>query len=426
MSLRLRHSIWRAGAVCSLCLAVPALAQANLASGDGSFVDNERLIPGLYPNDPVLANADGLRDPEAPPVDIDWSLSLRGSYTNATSGERFDVRLIPSITLNHAGTRSNVTATGSADVVRPSEGNIDVSALRLSGTADYALDTDTTLNAAGRFSLTRDIAGTPGVASNIAVAPQTITGGGDLGITRQFGKFNVGVAGSADRSVYGTTTLKDGRIVDNSEQNAWALTGSLRVGYQLTPIFEVFGKAGVGRDVFDMPSAALGYKPDATTTSLEGGVTGRWNSVLEATASTGVSLRRFDMAGLDEITTQLYDAQISFMPDPTLRMTAGLSTTVSPPGPSGSGSTRIGYGANAELAYTANSWLALRALATWNRSQYVGSTDTDWGYGLGAGADYSVNAHTALTADYNFDKSDSSSDGVQEAHQISVGIKLSR
>ncbi|MGV8853130.1 MAG: DUF5777 family beta-barrel protein [Devosia sp.] len=412
--------------MCTLCLTVPALAQSISPSGDGSQTDNDRLVPGRYPTDPVLASAGGLREPYDPFFDIDWSLALRGSYTKGSSGERFDVRLVPSVTLEHTGTRSSVTAMGSAEIVRPSQGQIDVSALRLSGTVGYALDSDTTLTAGGRFSLTRAIAGTPGLASDITIAPQTITGGGDLGVTRQLGKFNIGLTGSADRSTYGKTTLSSGAVVDNAEQNNWALESGLRVGFQITPIFEVFGKASVGRDVFDLPSTTLGFKPDAATTTLEGGVTGRWNSILEATASTGVSLRRFDAAGLDEVTTQLYDAQLSFTPDPTLRMTAGFTTTVAPPGPNGSGSTRIGYGAHAEIAYTANSRLALRALANWSGARFVGSNETETGYGLGAGADYKVNAHTAVTADYNFDSSDSSSNGLQDAHQVTVGVKLSR
>jgi len=405
---------------------MPAMAQSSVWTGDGSHSDNDRLLPGIYPADPVLTNGNWLRDPYDPFFDIDWSLALRGSYTKGTNGERFDAMLVPTVTLEHTGTRSNVTATGTAEVVQPVNGQIDISALRLSGTVGYALDNETSLSAGGRFSMTRATAGSPGVASNIQTAPLTINGGGDVGITRQLGKFNVGLTGAADRTIYEATTLTDGTVTDNSDQNNWALNTGLRVGFQVTPIFEVFGKAELGRDVFDVASSTLGFRPDATTTSLEGGITGRWNEVLEATASTGVTLRRFDAASLDDVIAQTYDAQLSFTPDPTLRMTAGLTTSVAPPGPSGSGSTRIGYGANGEVAYTVNNWLALRAQANWSSARFIGSTDTEAGYGLGAGGDYKVNAHTALTADYTYDQSESSSNGTQEAHQVSVGITLSR
>src|SRR5690606_5341989 len=110
-------------------------------------------------------------------------------------------------------------------------------------------------------------------------------GGAEIGITRKIGKFNIGLTGAAERNVYGPTTLTTGGVTDNSEQNYWSFDTALRVGFQATPIFEVFGVAGLGRDVFDRPSSVLLVRPDATDRSLKGGVTGRWNGVLEATAS---------------------------------------------------------------------------------------------------------------------------------------------
>ncbi|MCS6761085.1 MAG: hypothetical protein MO846_03145 [Candidatus Devosia symbiotica] len=68
----------------------------------------------------------------------------------------------------------------------------------------------------------------------------------------------------------------------------------------------------------------------------------------------------------------------------------------------------------------------MRALANWSQARYVHSSNIENGYGLGVGGDYKVNAHTAVTADYNFDQSDGLSSGVQEAHQVTVGITLAR
>ena len=410
-----------------LCLAAPVLAAGDHSLGDGSDTDNERLLPDVYPADPVLDSGEWLREPHDPFFDVDWSVALRGSYTKATAGERFDIRLVPTIGLEHIGTRSAISLDASAEIARPSEGgNIDISALRLGLQAGYDLDSVTRFTANSNFSLTQETPGTPGLASNIVIAPQTISGGADVGVTRQFGKFNVAATGAAQRNIFGPTTLTGGIATDNSEQNYWALDAGLRVGFQATPIFEVFGQAGVGRDIFDLPSTTLMAYPNATDVTLKGGVTGRWNDILVATASAGVGLRRFDAASLGEVVTQLYDAQLTFTPDPTWRMTAGFATTVAPPGPNAGGTTRIDYTANAEVAYTVNSWLALRALADWSSTRFVGSAETATGYGVGAGADYKVNAHTALSADYGYDHSESSTNGVQDAHRVTVGITLSR
>ncbi len=414
-------------ALCAFCIAGPVLAASDHSLGDGSDADNERLLPGVYPSEPVLDSGEWLREPYDPFFDVDWSVALRGSYTKATSGERFDIRLVPTIGLEHIGTRSAISLDASAEIVRPTDGGeINVGGLRLELQGGYDLDSVTRFTANGNLSLTQATPGSPGLATNIAIAPQTISGGGDIGVTRQFGRFNVGVTGAAQRNVFGPTTLVGGVVTDNSEQNYWALDGGLRVGFEATPIFEVFGQAGIGRDVFDLPSTTLGAYPNATDATLKAGVTGRWSTILEATASAGVGLRRFDATGLGEVVTQLYDASVTFTPDPTWRMTAGFATTVSPPGPNGGGTTRVDYAANAEVAYIVNSWLALRALADWNSARFVGSANTETGYGLGAGADYKVNAHTALTADYGYDHTESSSNGVQDAHRVTVGITLSR
>ncbi|MBU1304994.1 MAG: outer membrane beta-barrel protein, partial [Alphaproteobacteria bacterium] len=304
----------------ALCLAVPAQADPLNLHGSGSPLQNERLEAGVYPANPVMSAHVPLREPYDPFFDVDWSVSLRGAYTKATEGERFDVLLAPSVKLDHQGSRSAINISASAEMVRPKEGQIDVTSLRLGVNTGYALDSETKVTASGDVSLTRALAGTPGLSTNIAVAPQTITGTGELGLTRQFGRFNVGVTGTLGRSVYGQTVLKTGANQGNAEQNFWSTDASLRVGYQATPIFEVFGVADVGRDMFDTSSPSLGNKADATTTALQAGVTGKWNTTIEATASTGVSMVRFDQTSLGEVQTQLYNARLSYTPDPTLRM----------------------------------------------------------------------------------------------------------
>ncbi len=430
LPLRWRQTMGWAGAVAlsALCLTAPALAQSDLWSGDGSGADNERLLPDVYPNDPVLSDGSWLREPEGPFVDVDWSVALRGSYSKTSAAEeRFDIKLVPRVELERIGLRSAINFEGSAELSRPNEdGLINVDALRLGLQTGYDLDSVTRVTANGDLSLTQPVRGMPGVASDIAIAPRTTSGSAGLGITRQFGKFNVGLTGSGQRNVYGATTRVDGSVTDNSEENYWALDTGLRVGFQATPIFEVFGQAGLGRDMFDLPSSALGVRADATDLVLKGGVTGRWNGILEATVSAGVGHRRFDAASLGEVVTQLYDAQLSFMPDPTWRMTAGFETVVAPPGPNGGGTARVDHVASAEIAYEVNSWLALRALADWNTARFEGSSNTETGHGLGAGADYKVNAHTALSADYGYDHAESTANGVQEAHRVTVGLTLSR
>ncbi|WEK04780.1 MAG: outer membrane beta-barrel protein [Candidatus Devosia phytovorans] len=417
----------RAALACALCVAGPVLAASDHSLGDGSKTDNARLLPDVYPGDPVLVDGSAGGEPYDPFLDVDWSVALRGTYTKGTDGERFDTYLVPSVSLEHTGTRSALRFDGSAEVVRPDEGNeIDISALRLGLDTAYQLDSATRITGSGNLSVTRAVPGTPGLASDVVEASRTVSGGGTVGITREFGKFNLSLTGGAQRTTYGPTTYADGLVRDNSVDDYWALDSGLRVGFQVTPIFEVFGQATVGRDMFDNDSPSLGVSMDAADYTLRAGVTGRWNEVLEVTGSAGLGLRKFDVADLGEVVTQLYDAQLIYTPDPTWRFTAGFATTVTPPGPTGSGVVRVDHTATAEVGYTVNSWLALRALADWNMARFEGSDNEETGHGFALGADYTVNAHTAVSADYGYDYSDSTSYGVQDAHRVTMGVTIAR
>ncbi|MEO5807364.1 outer membrane beta-barrel protein [Devosia sp.] len=411
----------------AMALSGMAVAGPVKAVGDGSGTDNQRLLPGQYPAayDPLTPEAQ-LREPYTPFFEVGWSVALRGAFRHDKDGEHYDAIIAPSVSLTHTGTRSSIGFTGSAEVQQPVGGEININALRLGLGAGYELDPDTTLTGNASFALTTPPRGTPGQAATIALAPTTISGGGDLGVTRKFGKFNVSLTGSVARTLYGTTTMTDGSVLDNSDQNFWALDSGLRVGFQATPIFEVFGQAGLGRDIFDKPSSVLLVKTDATQAQIQGGIKGQWSSVLSAQASVGLGLRRFDETSLGQVNSTLYNASVTFAPDETWKATGGFSTTVTPPGPLGSGTTRIEYAATAEIDHLINSWLAVRGQGAWRSARFDGSTDTETGYGYGVGADYILTKHTSFSADYAFEHADTTATGPEDSHRVTLGITVKR
>ncbi len=408
-----------------LLAAGPVMAASDHATGDGSETSNERLLPNVYPAEPVLASSAGLAEPAHPFFDVDWATALRGTYTKSTDDETFDIRFVPSFALEHEGSRSQLGASGELELIRPSDTDeVDVSGLRLNLEGGYALDSVTALSGAADLSYAQEPASTPGLANDIAEPAATLVGSLNGGATRQFGRFNIGVTGAVARYLYGPTELVDRTVEDNEDDNYWTLDGGLRLGFQATPILEVFGEGNLGRDLFarqtGMPTR------DATDSSVSVGVVGRWNETLEASASTGLALRRFDDENLEEVTAQLFEAAVTYRPDSTWRLTGALTTDVQPSGPDNGGTTRVQYSASADLGYTVNSWLALRALAGWHTARFEGSADTETGYGLGAGADYRVNAHTAASVDYGYARTDSTADGRDRSHQLSLGVTLRR
>ncbi|WDR04840.1 outer membrane beta-barrel protein [Devosia rhodophyticola] len=422
MSRRLIFS----GRAVLLPASILVLAGAGTAWADPVAAE-ARLPANQYPlaPDPLPKRAQ-LREPFTPFFVTDWTLSLRGTYRRDGNGERYEAILAPEVSLKHQGNRANLNIDASGEVRQPIKDQISVSGLRLGIDGDYQLDQDTSLTGALGLTIDQPEAGDPGQPSSVASAPTSISGSGSLGVSRQLSRFNVGITGAINRTIYGQSTLTTGAVVDNGDQNIWGVDGELRVGYRVTPIIEVFAQAGVGRDMFDHASPTLLVKTDATSVSLEAGIKGQWGSVLEAEATAGVGLRRFDEASLGEVRSTLYDASVSYLPNSTLRLTGGFTTTVEPPGPDSSGTTRTEYAARGTIDYTINSWLAVNGLANWRTASFSGTANTERGFGLGAGAQYKVNRQTSVTADYAYDHSESTADGTEDSHTVSVGVTLKR
>lgn len=391
-----------------------------------AYSADERLAPGIYPAAPVPDGFGLDAEPGAAPLDIDWSVGLRGTLTKATSGDSFVTTLTPKASAARQSATVNMSAEGSADIAKPLNGEVTLSRLDLSVSGSRALDSLTTLKGSAALNINRQLSGTPGLDAAIIDPPNIVGGAFDLGLDRAFGRFTVGLAGGADRTVYGPTNRRDTGLTDNSDQNLWSTDASLRIGYQVTPIFEVFGQAGIGRDMFDNPSRSLGVRTDATEQTLRGGITGTWGSVLTATLSAGVGRRDFDATGIADVTTQLYDASVTYAPDETLRLTGALTSAITPPGPDTVGTARIENTATAKIDYTVNSWLRLRASAELGRSQIADTGVTETKRGLGAGADYALGSNTSISADYGYSQRDNSSTGLSDSHTVSLGITLKR
>ncbi|KKB76937.1 hypothetical protein VW35_16265 [Devosia soli] len=389
---------------------------------------NDRLRSGVYPAQPVPPEFAVSPESASDTVPLDWSVGLRGTYQNSNGEGSFVARLTPSFTYTHQGSITDLVVTGGAEIAKSANGGGDmptVTSANIGFSASTPINPETSLKAEGNLSLSQDLPGTPGLSPFVTTPPQVYSGNLDVGLDRQFGRFNLGVGAGIKRVVYGPTARTDTGLTDNSEQNYWAGSANLRLGYPITPILEVFGEGAVERDIFDTATASLGVYPNATNRTLRTGIAADWNDVWSASASVGVGQRVFDATQLGEITAQLYSAEVTYRPDPTIQLTAGLETELTPPGADSAGTARLQHTAFANAQYTVNTWLQLRASAEWSNAELVGTATTEKRLGLGAGADYTLGANTSLNADYGYGNSDTSS-GNTQTHQVSLGITLKR
>ena len=405
-----------------------AIAMADPLSPEVSKLDEERLEPGLYPAAPG-SDVYAPTEPYHPPFRIDWSLGLKGTYTSSSSnGGSFATTLNPQFSAVHEGVRTDFSANGAAEISKSwrGEGPIEVPSLRLGVETSTLLGPNRRLHGEGALAVNRELLSAPGLDPNIIETPISVTGSAEIGVEQSFGRFNMRVDGDVARTLYGDTNRLDTGITPNTSRNVWEAGATLRLGYQVTPIFEVFGEAGMSRDIFDVASPSLGVKTDATGRTLRGGVTGTWDERITATASIGVGHHDFDAAGLTDITTQLYDASVTYRPNKTVDVTAKLATNIVPTGSDTPGTAKVEHTASVGVGYRVNSWLRLRGSADWSKSSLEGTGETEYRNGFGTGADYVLNANTALSADYAFDHRDNSNSGVTDTHRVSLGVTLRR
>lgn len=407
-------------------IAAPLVAGGVARAGDGSGSANPDLLRPSYACDTLCASQGIPDEGYARFFDVEWRLGLRGAYQTDTDGERFEAIALPGFTALHQGRRARVEFTGDAEIVEASDADLRLASARLGGRFDYLLDSLTAIRFGGEIGVGRDNAHAPGQPSTLLIAPQVLSGGIDAELTRRFGRFDVAARGKVRRLDYGPTTNVDLSLTDNTEQNYTAYSAGLRLGHEITPIVSGFVDGSVERDVFDIVSPTLLVKPDANTYALRGGLSATWNTRFEAEASIGVGYRDFDDSGLSDVTATLYDAKLTWRPTEVTELRASFATTLAPPGPNASGTTRVEYAAALDMTHRINRWLALRAGIDWRQAELSGSTETESGYGVTLGADYLLSRHTTLSADYRFAHAELTPNPPLESHRVTLGVLLKR
>jgi hypothetical protein len=393
--------------------------------GDGSVTTNEDML-----RDPTTGCENCIPNPphewDDPWYDLDWSLAFRGAYVHTSTGSYFEAIANPSLSFTHEFLRGSYAFSASAEVSRSSIEDLRLGAIRGSFAGEYRIDESTTAAGTMNLALTRASSSVPGTMPTIAVQPLVFTGDAGAEIEREFGPLVVSGRAEATRTVYGPTTMIDSSVVDNSHQNTWLLGAGLRLGYRVTPILTAFVDGSIDHQRYDEASPTYLVRLDATDYEGRVGVSANWHEILEAEASVGYGLRRFNDPMFADASSILYDAALIFRPDETLDIRGAFTTTFGAPGANTSGSARLEYAARGDIGYKVNPWLKLRATAGWRYAELIGTADTERGHNAGVGADYLLNEFTTLTADYDYSFGQSTPNPAQDQHKVTLGITFSR
>lgn len=410
-------------ALACLLAAGPAGAASDHLTADASQTTDPDILRGPYDSVPPDLGP-LLPEPIAPFFITKASIGLRGSYIHGTDGDRIETILAPAVTVTHQGRRSTLKFDANAELVRSSDGASRIANFNASGISTYALDRSTTVSVDGALQFSQPGRTDFGVGSGVAVPAQKLTGTAGAQVEKTAGYFVLTARGEVGRISYGPTTRDDGTVQDNAADSETTLGGSFRLGFRLTPRLTVFADGSHQYELFDAPTSA-GYKLDGTTDVLRGGVSAQLGRFITAEGSLGVGLRRYAVAGLPEISSNLYAAKLSYQPNETFSLSAAFDSKLAPPKASSAGLARVQYQASLAGRFMINDWLALRASAAWSSTQTVGTGDVDNSIGYGLGVDYRINRHATLAADYTFTRANTSPDPTKDEHRITLGLVIS-
>lgn len=416
---------WKAGLAASaaaLLFAAPVVA-ANLAVGDGSAFDNIDLVADPGPGCPHCAPTPPVETFD-PLFDPDWSLALRGSVSvdGAGGDPSYQLIALPSLTLRQETIRGGYDLSISGEIVAPLEDDVRLASLRTGIAGTYALDAVTRLGARADLTVSQDDADNPLIAASLLV----VTGALEASVTRELGLFELGLRANAARTVNGETVYADDTTSGNDYDNTTSFGVGSRLAVGVAPGLAAFIDLEAAQESYDEASPSLMVKLDNLTYAARAGLRLRQGELFEGEASLGIAHRDFADESIADASALLYGASLTFRPDETLQLTASLATTLGAPGSTSGSSAELTYAAGGEVAFQANSWLRLRGSASWEHGRFLGTDIEKRSWSAGLGADYLLNRNTDITADYTFERSETTPAPASDAHQVMLGVRFHR
>lgn len=354
-----------------------------------------------------------------------YGVALRGSLVHSEGVNRYEALLIPNAGLRYDGQGTAAAIRGTATIAQPLEGEARIGAANLDANLSHALGPATRLTLDGAISMTQDDpAGLDVRPAGVMTAPLEFRASATAGLAQRFGQFDLTTSLGISRHQAGETRLVGGGITDNSGSDRTSLSGGIRLGYKLTPIFGVFVSGDGAREEFDRVSPDIGASRSGWNYALRGGVTANWHDMTTFEAWAGSGWRLYDATGLPETRSLLYGAALGYNPDPTLRLRASFDTAIEP----GTGGVlaSLDHTLSFEVAYRLNQWLGLRGTASGSWSEAQGTGAATERYGAGIGADIALGPHSDLTLDYGYGWRDdpAAMPRVSSEHRVSAGVSL--
>jgi hypothetical protein len=247
---------------------------------------------------------------------------------------------------------------------------------RIDGRIDVTRTTHVDLDT--RLLVGTDNPGSPNLQAGLAKLPVFATFGGGGGVTHQFNRFELGVKGDVQRTVYQDSVLTDGTTASNEDRDYNQYTGTLRGSYELMPGVKPYVEASTDSRVHDLSSDIYGFQRDSRGVTGQVGSTFSMSQRLTGEIGIGYTQRyyadpRFDtLSGLIGNASLIWTASALTTVKLTATSTVGESTI---PGVSG-----ILYrDVTLQIDHALRRWLIASLKFGFGTDSYKGGSDTSTG-----------------------------------------------
>lgn len=366
------------------------------------------------------------------------SVTVTGGYTDNTSqansgtGGAF-YRIAPEIIARSDWSRHQVDATfrGSFQgFPTQNDDNNPAANLIINGRIDAGRAT--TVNLGATYDLQREDQSNPDVSfgDTDGILAQTI--GGTANVSRLVGLVGLTVGGSVTRQLFtggalGVSTGSAGATVTGSDDRSnTEVLGTLRVSLENEASIRPFVQASGGRREFDGDADALGFDRDSTIIELRGGTVLDLSPKFTGEFSAGYRNENVNDNNLQDLRGIVFDASLIWSPDRVTLVTLTGTTDFDPTTIDGATGSIV-YSGTASVRRSLRSNLTLDAGVGVSLETFKGFSQEDIRTNANLGLTWDINRNAALTAQYNYDRLDSTADGSNfDSNSIEVGVRLQR
>ncbi|MGA7788336.1 MAG: outer membrane beta-barrel protein, partial [Xanthobacteraceae bacterium] len=280
---------------------------------------------------------------------------------------------------------------------------------KVDGTLDVTRYTQILLE--GRTLISTDNPGSPNIQAGLATLPIDTAPGATLGVAQQFGRFDVSLKGTIDRSIYSNAQLTNGATANFDYRNFDQYAGILRLGYEIDPDLKPFVEIDEDKRNYDSSVDNFGENRDSNGSSAKLGADLNLFGSLTGEIAVGYMARDYQDPTLPNISGATLDGSLLWQATAltTAKLTAtSLVTESAQQGVSGEFSRSF----TLEVDHALRTWLIANGQVGYENDAYAGLGRNDNHYFAATGLTYKMNREVQLKGEVRQDWLNSNVSGV--------------